>query len=229
MDTFQHALQFALDPKNDFLGVLATHLKLSGLALLLAALVGIPIGILISRYGAAARIVVNVVGVVRVIPSIAVLFLLLPSQGIGFRPSVIALTLLAIPPLLINTDTGMRGVSPAIVEAGRGLGMSARQLLLKVQMPLALPVILAGVRIAAVEVTASATLATFIGGGGLGDFIYAGLTLSRNDILLVGAVPATLLALGAGAGLGYLQRLVGSWQRVSTRTAPQSEPEAAAA
>lgn len=229
MDTFQQALQFALDPKNDFLGVLATHLKLSGLALLLAALIGIPLGILVSRYWALARIVVNVVGVVRVIPSIAVLFLLLPSQGIGFRPSVIALTLLAIPPLLINTDTGMRGVSPAIVEAGEGLGMSVRQLLLRVQLPLALPVILAGVRIAAVEVIASATLATFIGGGGLGDFIYAGLSLSRNDILLVGAVPAALLALGAGAGIGYLRRLVGNWERVSSQPEPASQPEAAAA
>jgi osmoprotectant transport system permease protein len=229
MDTFQQALQFALDPKNDFLGVLATHLKLSGLALLLASLIGIPLGILVSRYGALARIVVNVVGVVRVIPSIAVLFLLLPSQGIGFRPSVIALTLLAIPPLLINTDTGMRGVSPAIVEAGQGLGMSVRQLLLRVQLPLALPVILAGVRIAAVEVIASATLATFIGGGGLGDFIYAGLSLSRNDILLVGAVPAALLALAAGAGIGYLRRLVGTWERVSSRPEPASEPEAVAA
>src|SRR5947208_2297617 len=123
MGTLRQALTYALDPAHGFLSALSTHLKFSGLALLLAVLVGVPIGIWISRYGVLARVVVNVVGILRVVPSIAVLFLLLPSQGIGFRPSAIALTLLAIPPLLINTDAGMRGVDPAIVEAGRGLGM----------------------------------------------------------------------------------------------------------
>src|SRR5438270_13906323 len=108
MDTFQHALQYALDPKNDFLGVLATHLRLSALALLLAAAIGIPLRILVSRYGVLARVVVNVVGIVRVVPSIAVLFLLRPSQGIGFRPSAIAPALLAIPPRLINPPAGRR-------------------------------------------------------------------------------------------------------------------------
>jgi osmoprotectant transport system permease protein len=215
METLQKALEFALDPANDFLGVLATHLKLSGLALFLAVLVGVPLGIWISRYGAFARPVINVVGIVRVIPSIAVLFvLLLISPEIGFRPSVIALTLLAIPPLLINTDAGMRGVDPATIEAGRGLGMSDWQLLRKVQLPLALPVILAGLRIATVEVIASATLASLIGGGGLGDFIYAGLSLLSTERLLVGAVPAALLALGAEFGLGYLERAVAARERV---------------
>src|SRR5438552_5879358 len=227
METLRQALEYALDPSNGFLGALATHLKLSGLALLLAGLVGVPLGIWISRYGARARVVVNIAGVLRVIPTIAVLFLLLPSQGIGFRPAAIALTLLAIPPLLINTDAGMRGVDPATIEAGRGLGMSAWQLLRRVQIPLALPVILAGLRIAAVEVIASATLATLIGGGGLGDFIYAGLSLSRNDLLLVGAVPVALLALGAEVGLGYLQRAVAARERVSPR--PGSRPETLAA
>jgi osmoprotectant transport system permease protein len=215
VETLRKALEFALDPSNDFLGVLATHLKLSGLALFLAVLVGIPLGIWISRYGAVARVVVNIVGIVRVIPSIAVLFvLLLISPEIGFRPSVIALTLLAIPPLLINTDAGMRGVDAATIEAGRGLGMSVWQLLRRVQLPLALPVILAGLRIAAVEVIASATLASLIGGGGLGDFIYAGLSLLSTERLLVGAVPAALLALGAEVGLGYVERAVAHRERV---------------
>ena len=214
MDTIQKALEYALDPSNDFLGQLLTHLSLSATALLVGALIGIPLGIWISRYGALARVIVNVVGIVRVLPSIAVLFLLLPSQGIGFRPSVIALTLLAVPPLLINTDAGMRGVDPAVIEAGRGLGMSAWRLLRKVQLPLAMPVILAGLRIAAVEVVASATLATLIGGGGLGDFISTGLALgkSRYYILLVGAIPVALIALGTELGLGYLQRKVAAGQ-----------------
>src|SRR5438128_2277691 len=189
MDTLTQALAYALDPRHDFLGALGTHLRLSGVALALAVLVGVPLGIFVSRYGSAARVIVNAVGVVRVVPSVAVLFLLLPSQGVGFRPSAIALTLLAIPPLLINTDAGMRGVDPAITEAGVGMGMSYWRLLRSVQLPLAMPVIIAGLRTATIEVIASATLASLIGGGGLGDFIAAGLALSRNDILLAGAIP----------------------------------------
>ncbi|HYP40531.1 MAG TPA: ABC transporter permease [Chloroflexia bacterium] len=206
MELLQQALEYALNPRSDFLRAVGVHLQLSGLALLVAVLVGVPLGIWISKYDVVARLVINVVGIVRVVPSIAVLFLLLPSQGIGFRPAAIALTLLAIPPLLINTAAGLRGVDPAISEAGRGMGMSYWRLLGKVQLPLALPVILAGLRIAAVEVIASAALATLIGGGGLGDFIAAGLTLSRNEILLVGAIPIALIALAAEITLSSIQR-----------------------
>jgi osmoprotectant transport system permease protein len=207
MEVLQKALAYALNPNHGFWGAVATHLQLSGLALLIAVLVGVPLGIWISRFNALSRVVVNIVGILRVVPSVAVLFLLLPSQGIGFRPSAIALTLLAIPPLLINTDAGMRGVSSDVVEAGRGLGMSAWGLLAKVQIPLAMPVMLAGLRTATVEVIASAALATLIGGGGLGDFIAAGLALSRNDILLVGAVPVAVLALCAELILARVQRM----------------------
>lgn len=206
MDTLGKALQYALNPNNEFVEALGVHLQLSALALALGVLLAVPLGIATSRYGALSRAVINLVGIVRVVPSIAVLFLLLPSQGIGFRPSAIALTLLAVPPLLINTDTGMRGVSPAVIEAGRGMGMSYWRLLGRVQLPLAMPVIIAGLRIAAVEVVASATLATLIGGGGLGDFISAGLSLNRNEILLVGAIPVALLALVVELSLGAAQR-----------------------
>ncbi|MDQ5826676.1 MAG: ABC transporter permease [Chloroflexota bacterium] len=206
MDTLQKALQYALDPRNDLLEKVWAHVLLSGAALLLAVAIGVPLGIWISQFGAFARITVNFAGVLRVVPSIAVLFLLLPLVGTGFRPSLIALTFLAVPPILINTDAGMRSVAPAIIEAGRGLGMSAWRLLWRVQIPLALPVVLGGLRRAAVEVIASATLATLIGGGGLGDYIQAGLALSRNDILLVGAIPVALLALTAELGLNYAER-----------------------
>jgi osmoprotectant transport system permease protein len=206
MEELSRAIEYALDPRNDFLKQVWVHLRLSGVALLLAVIIGVPLGVFISRYPTTARIVVNVAGIMRVIPSLAVLFLLLPSQGTGFRPSVIALTLLAVPPLLINTEAGLRGVDPAVIEAGRGMGMSYWRLLARVQIPLALPVIVAGLRIATVEVIASATLATLIGGGGLGDFIAAGLALSRNHILLVGAIPVALLALSAELSLAALQR-----------------------
>ncbi|MEA2575550.1 MAG: osmoprotectant transport system permease protein [Chloroflexia bacterium] len=206
MDTLQKALEYALAHSNDVVEKTWAHVLLSGAALLLAVAIGVPLGIWISRFGALARVTVNFAGVLRVVPSIAVLFLLLPLVGTGFRPSLIALTFLAVPPLLINTDAGMRSVAPAILEAGRGLGMSAWRLLWRVQLPLALPVVLVGLRRAAVEVIASATLATLIGGGGLGDFIQAGLALSRNDILLVGAIPVALLALLTELGLNYAER-----------------------
>jgi osmoprotectant transport system permease protein len=208
METLQKALEYALNPRNELAQKLWAHVQLSGAALLLAVAIGVSLGIWISRFGALARVTVNFAGVLRVVPSIAVLFLLLPLVGTGFWPSLIALTFLAVPPILINTDAGMRGVSPAIIEAGRGLGMSAWRLLGRVQLPLAMPVVIAGLRRAAVEVIASATLATLIGGGGLGDFIQAGLALSRNEILLVGAVPVALLALVTELGLNYAERAV---------------------
>lgn len=208
MDTLRQSWEYALNPDKGFLDAVSAHLRLSGVALLIAVAIGVPLGIWVSRYGTVGQIVVNVLGVFRVVPSVAVLFLLLPSQGTGFRPSAIALTLLAVPPLLINTDAGMRSVDKAVLEAGRGLGMSPMRLLLRVQIPIALPVLLAGMRIATVEVIASATLATLIGGGGLGDFIQSGLSLSRNYILLVGAIPVALMALIAELVLSYLQRRV---------------------
>src|SRR5687768_7857372 len=147
METLRQALEYAANPRSNFWGAVGTHLQLSVIALVVAGLVGVSLGIWLSRYRTVARLAINVSGFLRVVPPLAVLFLLLPSQGIGFRPSVIALTLLAIPPLLINTDAGMRSVDRAIVEAARGLGMTRRQLLARVELPLALPVILAGLRI----------------------------------------------------------------------------------
>jgi len=208
MDTLQQAFQYAADPSNEFWKELGTHLQLSLIALLIGGLIGIPLGIVVSRYNLLSRVSVNVMGIVRVIPSLALLFIFIPILHTGFVPAAVALTILAIPPLLINTDAGMRGVSRSVEEAGRGMGMTVWQLLRKVQVPLALPVILAGVRIATVEVIASATLASIIGGGGLGDFITTGLSLgpSYSYILLVGAIPVALLALLAEVSLATLQR-----------------------
>jgi osmoprotectant transport system permease protein len=206
LDIINDTLEYALDPKHEFLQALWTHLLLSGVALLIAACIGVPLGIFISRYGGLERVTINVAGFLRVVPSVIVLFLLLPPLGIGFKPAVIALALLAIPPLLINTDVGLRGVDPAVVEAGRGMGMSELGLLRRVELPLAMPVMVLGLRLATVEVIASAALASLIGGGGLGDFIASGLTLQRHDILLTGAIPVALLAFSAELALSSLQR-----------------------
>jgi osmoprotectant transport system permease protein len=142
----------------------------------------------------------------RSIPSLAVLALMLPVLGLGSKPALVALTLLAIPPILINTDVGYRSVDRAAVEAAVGMGMLPGQVLRRVETPLAAPVILAGVRTAAVEVIASATLAAFIGGGGLGDLIIAGLQNDDVGELLAGALCVALLALVAEGVLGLTQR-----------------------
>jgi osmoprotectant transport system permease protein len=171
------------------------HLGLSLGALSIAMLVFIPLGVLVSRGGRLTSMIIGAVAAVRVIPSLAVILLLLPIFGLGWRPALIALTLLAGPPLVINTDIGLRGVDPATLEAATGLGMTESQRFWRVKIPLALPVIITGVRTAAVEVIGSATLAAFVGAGGLGTFITSGITLMDERLLLSGALLVTLLAL----------------------------------
>lgn len=206
MDVVPATITYLLAHQDIFWTALLAHLFLSGFALGVALLLCVPLGILTSRWGVQARLIINIFGIGRVVPSIAVLFLLLPYLGVGQTPALVALTLLACPPILINTDAGMRAIDPAVVEAGRGLGMGPGQLLRAVQWPLALPVIIAGIRTSAVEVIASATLAVLIGGGGLGLFIIQGLALNKPEILLLGAVPVALLAIGTELVLGALQR-----------------------
>jgi osmoprotectant transport system permease protein len=178
----------------------SVHVGLSGGALLIACAISVPLGIWTahSRHGAP---VVGVMTALRSIPSLAVLALMLPLLGLGRGPALVALTLLAIPPILINTDVGYRTVDRAAVDAARGMGMLPGQVLRRIETPLAAPVALAGVRTAAVEVIASATLAAFIGGGGLGDLIVAGLQNDNAPELLTGALLVALLALAAEAAL----------------------------
>src|SRR6266542_483924 len=143
---------------------------------------------------------------VHVSLSLAVLALAMPLLGTGFLPSLVALTLIALPPILINTITGVREIDADIVDAARGMGMSGGDVLRKIELPLAVPVIFAGLRTAAVQVVSGAVLATFIGGGGLGDFITSGIAMMALPLLLVGAIPVTLLSIGADALFGALQR-----------------------
>jgi osmoprotectant transport system permease protein len=184
------------------------HLGLSFGALAIAMFIFIPLGVLVSSGGRLTTAVIGAVAAVRVIPSLAVILLLLPYFGLGWRPALIALTALAGPPLVINTDAGLRGVEPATLEAATGLGMTSGQRFWRVKMPLALPVIVAGIRSAAVEVIASATLAAFVGAGGLGDFITSGITLMDERMMLTGAILVTLIALLAETSLARLERVI---------------------
>ena len=207
MDIFSQAWDYGQSHSDEFWQATTDHLQLSFIALAIAAVICIPLGIFTSRFGAVSRVIINVIGVARVIPSIAVLLVLLPVMGVGFPPAVVALSFLAFPPILINTDAGLRGVDRPTLEAARGMGMSWWQSLVQVEIPLALPVIIGGLRTATVEVIASATLAALIGAGGYGNFITQGLAGSDNRVLLVGAVPVALLAATAELLLAYLQRL----------------------
>ncbi len=217
METLRGSWNYIQDNPDRFLDALSVHVRLSLYALLAAILISVPIGILASRSHSIGPGLVAAVAAVRVIPSIAVLFLLypyrkeigafFPSLDRSFSLALVALTLLAAPSIVINTDAGLRSVDSAILENARGLGMNAVQVFSRVQLPLALPVIVAGFRTAAVEVFASATLAAFVGAGSLGRFITSGLTLLDYRLLLVGAIPVTLLALTAEAVLAGVERL----------------------
>ncbi|HYK53325.1 MAG TPA: ABC transporter permease [Candidatus Eremiobacteraceae bacterium] len=193
--------------RNDIVAAIQAHASLSGAALAIALLAGVPLGMWCAHDRRAASAIVTLAGAARVVPSLAVLTLMLPILGLGFRPALVALTLLALPPIIINTYVGFRDVDASITEAARAMGMSASTIVRRVEAPLAFPVVMTGVRTAAVEVIASATLATFIGGGGLGDLINNGLQLDDSTMLLTGAVLVALMALVAEVVLGGVARL----------------------
>jgi osmoprotectant transport system permease protein len=187
----------------DFFAHLGAHVGLAGSALLLAVALGLPLAGLAADRALPRASLLALAGAFRVVPSLAILTLALPLLGLGFRPALLALVVLALPPILVNTDVGLRGVPSATLEAARGTGMTERQIGVRVRWPLALPVVAVGVRTAAVEVIASATLAAFIGGGGLGDYIIGGLQTGNLPELVLGAVSVAVLALLADAALGF--------------------------
>jgi len=193
---------------NDLLLHARDHVILSASALALALLPGIAAGMLVARVRPLREIGLAAVNLGRVVPSLAVLALMIPLIGVGFRPALVALVLLAIPPIAINTDLGLRGVPREIVDSAIGTGMSPAQVQGRVVWPLALPVVFAGIRTATVEVIASATLAAFIGGGGLGELIVNGLAGNDTGMLLEGAASVGVLALGAEALLGLGERRI---------------------
>lgn len=200
--------QYLLDNPALFHDAILRHLTLSGLALAIAAGVALPAGVIVSRCPRAARAAMRVADTLRTIPSLAVLAITLPFLGIGFLPSVVALTILGVPPILTNTYVGLRQIDADVIESAVAMGMTRRQIMTRVQLPIAVPVILAGIRTAAVQIVAGATLAAFIGGGGLGDFITTGIGMMQVEMLLVGAIPVALLAIATELGFGALERLL---------------------
>lgn len=185
------------------------HLWLVGFSTFLAMLIGIPLGIVIAHRPRLNKPVLGSANIIQTIPSLALFGFLLPVPWVGERAdrlAILALTLYALLPLIRNTYTGIRGVDPAVLEAGRGMGLTDRQLLFQVELPLALSVILSGVRVAVVISVGLATIAAAIGAGGLGEFIFRGLAMVDNSVILAGAIPAAMLALLADFSVGWLER-----------------------
>ncbi|MDZ7959386.1 MAG: ABC transporter permease [Aulosira sp. DedQUE10] len=184
------------------------HLFMVGIAIGIAILIGIPLGILITRQTQLRQPILGIANILQTIPSLALFGLLIPVPvigGIGAVPAIVALTLYSLLPIIRNTYTGITSVDPAIREAGRGMGMTDRQLLLQVEIPLAMGVILAGVRVATVIAIGIATIAAAIGAGGLGVFIFRGIAVVNNQLILAGAVPAALIALIADFVIGWIE------------------------
>lgn len=207
MSLFANAYAYAVAHWDEVITALGQHSLLVLLPLGIGLLVGLPLGLWSARSRWVSVVFINGFNGLRVIPSIAILFLAIPYFGLSMQSAVIALTLLVMPPILINTDVAFRTIDPMVREAAVGMGMNPRQVLRQIEVPLAFPVIIAGIKTAMVEVIASATLAAFIGAGGLGVFIVRGFALYDNAILLVGAIPVAVLALLAEIGLGALQRV----------------------
>ena len=197
---------FEVFVRPGFLTLLREHVVLSVVALLIAVAVALPVAVLVRNTRVGATIAINVGNVGRAVPSLAILALALPFLGLGFYTALLALAALAIPPILINASTGLRQVDKGIIDAARGMGLSGSQILTGIQLPIAAPVIFAGIRTSAVQTVASATLATFVGAGGLGDLIVEGLQRRGPEILLAGAFSVAILAIITEVGFGLLER-----------------------
>jgi osmoprotectant transport system permease protein len=200
---------FIAQNRVEVLELTLQHLWLVVASIFFAVLIGIPLGILITRHPVLNKPILGGANIIQTIPSLALFGFLLPAPWIGARAdrlAILALTLYALLPLIRNTYTGIAGVDRAVVEAGRGMGMTDRQLLLRVELPLALSVIIAGIRVAAVISVGLATIAAAIGAGGLGEYIFRGLAMVNNQVILAGAIPAALLAILADLSLGLLER-----------------------
>jgi osmoprotectant transport system permease protein len=201
-------LEYLWQERNTIFHLTVRHLLLVGVSLAAALALALPLGLALERSRGLAESVIRAVGLLQTLPSIALLAFMIPLLGIGVVPALVALFLYSLYPILRNTYTGVRDAAPDAVGAAWALGMTPRQVLRHVRLPLAAPVIMAGIRTAAVINVGTATLAAFIGAGGLGDPIAAGLALSDTRMILSGALPAALLALLVDGGLGICERMV---------------------
>ncbi|MGH9710879.1 MAG: ABC transporter permease [Candidatus Acidiferrales bacterium] len=202
-------VHFFLAHSDEILQASAEHLWLVVISMLLATIIGVPLGIAITRKPWLSKPILGSANIAETIPSLALFGFLLPMPWLGARAdrlAIIALAMYALLPIIRNTVAGIQGIDPNIRDAARAMGMTGGQILVRVELPLSLPVLLAGIRVATVWTVGIATIAAAIGAGGLGEFIFRGLAMVDNRVILEGAIPAATLALAADVGFGMLER-----------------------
>ena len=186
--------EFIANQGSEVIRLLWEHIYMSLISLGLGVIVAVPLGIFLSQVPKVANVVISIVSVLQTIPTLALLALMIPFLGVGKVPAIVALFIYSLLPILRNTYLGMSNVNPDLLDAAKGMGLKRMQIIRQVQLPLAVPVIMAGIRLSTVYVIAWTTLASYIGGGGLGDMIFNGLNLFRPDLILGGTIPVTILA-----------------------------------
>jgi osmoprotectant transport system permease protein len=204
-----NTVNFFIRHQNEILQATLQHIWLVGIAMLLAVAVGVPLGIIVTRHPWLSKPILGGANIAETIPSLALFGFLLPVPWMGERADrlvIVALTLYALLPIIRNTSTGIESIDAAVRQAARGMGMTQNQILWQVELRLAVPTILAGVRVATVLTIGIATIAAAVGAGGLGEFIFRGLAMVNNQLILAGAIPAAALALLADSILGLLER-----------------------
>ncbi|HIR48468.1 MAG TPA: ABC transporter permease subunit [Candidatus Faecimonas gallistercoris] len=201
-------IDYFIDNKSQIISLCIEHIKLTSLALVIAIIIGVPIGILINYKQKLNKPVLGITSVTQAIPSMALLGFMIPFLGIGTAPAIVVVVLYSLLPIIKNTYTGLTNISPATIEAAKGIGLTKAQILTKIQIPQALPIIMAGVRISSVSAVGLMTMAAFIGGGGLGYLIFSGIRTVNNYQILAGAIPACILALLVDYFFGAIEKLV---------------------
>ncbi|MGM9973009.1 MAG: ABC transporter permease [Clostridiaceae bacterium] len=201
-------IDYVTSNMDSYLASIGQHIVISILSLIIAIAIGVPCGYASVKYIKYEKLIVYIFQVLRIVPSLAVIILLIPLMGTGVKPAMTALVLLAVPPILMNTATGLDEVPNFMLETAQGMGMTEREVLWKVRFPLAMPLILTGIKTAMIEIIASATLASKIGAGGIGDIIFTGLGLNRTDLLLVGGITVAALSIASGVLLDLIDRIL---------------------
>lgn len=199
-------IKLFIEKYDFFLSLLVEHLQLSLISIIIAGAIGLTVGVIVSEYKGASKVILTIINFVYTIPSISLLGFLIPFSGIGDTTAVIALIIYALLPMVRNTHTGLTNISPAIIEAARGMGSTDFQILCKIKLPLALPVIMAGVRNMTVMTIALAGIASFIGAGGLGVAIYRGITTNNAAMTLTGSLLIALLAIVMDFVAGFIEK-----------------------
>lgn len=204
-ETLSATYSYFVSNFDTFLGLLGEHLALVLISVVLAIIVAVPMGIIATRNERLKRFIMGTGNVAQTVPTLAIIALVFPLLGLGFRPALVGLFTYALLPILTNTVAGLENVNESTVEAARGMGMTENQILRRIKLPLAVPVIFAGIRTSAVLNVGTAYLAFFIGGGGLGVWVITGISLFDTPQLLAGAIPGALLAIGLDSLFGYIE------------------------